>query len=298
MTFFHSQLKTDVLEPFENFISKVIIYTIQNLMLHNLVELKDINACYAQRTQHYDRHDCSEILWINSMDEGSAIRVDSDEFRELNYQFLLIGKNQYVALNGTAKGLSLCFKNEFFRMGEFSTLRALFSPFVNIPIQAQEEDIEMLDSFLRLFQLEISGSNYQPILVSLLVGLLNKIYLLRPIEEARYKRSRRLEKLIDLVEENYTKNRQTTFYAKELGITPKRLNEILKERIGVTLNQFIANIIILEAKRRLVLVDKNVHDISFELGFKEQAYFSRFFKKHTGQSPSEYIRSTYRLSSP
>lgn len=267
-------------------------------MLHNLVEINDINSCYAQRMQHYDRHDCSEILWINNMESDTIIRVDSDEFSDLNYQFLLIGKNQYVSFEGKAKGLSLCFKNEFFRMGEFSTLRALFSPFINTPIQAKEEDVEMLDSFLRLFHLEISGSNYQPILVSLLVGLLNKIYLLRPIEAARHKRSRRLERLVDLVEENYTKNRQTSYYAKELGITPKRLNEILKERIGVTLNQFIANIIILEAKRRLVLLDKNVNDIAFELGFKEQAYFSRFFKKHTGLSPSEYIRSTYSQNTP
>ncbi|SFT36784.1 AraC-type DNA-binding protein [Lishizhenia tianjinensis] len=267
-------------------------------MLHNLVELNDINSCYSQRTKHYDRHDCSEILWINYMEKGSSITVDSDTFTDLNYQFILIGKNQYAALNGRAKGLSLCLKNEFFRMGEFSTLRALFSPFVNTPVQAKEEDIEMLDSFLRLFHLEISGTNYQPILVSLLVGLLNKIYLLRPIEGARHKRSRRLEKLIDLVEENYTKNRGTSFYAKELGITPKRLNEILKERIGVTLNQFIANMIVLEAKRRLVLVDKNVNDISYELGFKEQAYFSRFFKKHTGQTPTEFISSTNRPTLP
>lgn len=261
-------------------------------MLHNLVELNDINACYAKRTKRYDRHDCSEVLWINFMDDDAVIYVDADRFEGLNYQFLLVGKNQHVRYEGKCKGLSLCLKNEFFRLGEFSTLRALFSPFLNLPIQAQEEDIEMLDGFLNLFRLEISGSNYEPVLISLLVGLLNKIYLLNPVEAARNKRSRRLEKLIDLVEENYTKHRGTSFYAEQLGITPKRLNEILKERIGVTLNQFIANMIVLEAKRRLVLVDKNVNDIAFELGFKEQAYFSRFFKKHTGITPSAYLLST------
>ena len=259
-------------------------------MLYNLVELNDLNACYSNRTLNYERHDCSEVLWINSMDKEAAIIVDAEVFTNLKQQFILIGKNQYCRAKGEVVGLSLCLKNEFFRRGEFSTLRALFSPFVNTPISVNAEDIEYLNTYLKLFRLEIGGTNYDPILVSLLVGLLNKIYLLRPMEGARNKRSRRLEQLIDIVEENYTKHHSVQFYAAELGISAKRLNEILKQRIGLTLNQFIANMIILEAKRRLVLVDKNVNDIAYELGFKEQAYFSRFFKKHTGETPSQFIK--------
>lgn len=260
-------------------------------MLYNLVELKELNACYSRRTLDYERHDCSEVLWVTSMNKDAVLIVDSEEFINLEDQIILIGKNQYCRLKGEAVGLSLCLKNEFFRRGDFTTLRALFSPFVNTPISIKPEDIDYLNTYVILFRLEIGGTNYDPILVSLLVGFLNKVYLLRPMERARNKRSRRLEQLIDLVEENYTKNHSVQFYAKELGISPKRLNEILKQRIGVTLNQFIANMIILEAKRRLVLVDKNVNDIAFELGFKEQAYFSRFFKKHTGTSPSQFIKT-------
>jgi AraC family 4-hydroxyphenylacetate 3-monooxygenase operon regulatory protein len=46
----------------------------------------------------------------------------------------------------------------------------------------------------------------------------------------------------------------------------------------------------LEARRRLVFLAHPVNGICTELGFKDPAYFSRFFRRHCGMSPNEFRR--------
>jgi len=46
--------------------------------------------------------------------------------------------------------------------------------------------------------------------------------------------------------------------------------------------------LLLEAKRELVYTSMTISQISDQLGFSEPAYFSRFFKRMTGQSPKDF----------
>jgi AraC family transcriptional activator of pobA len=46
----------------------------------------------------------------------------------------------------------------------------------------------------------------------------------------------------------------------------------------------------LEARRRLVYAASSVSGIAGELGFKDPAYFSRFFRRHSGVSPVDFRR--------
>jgi AraC-like DNA-binding protein len=58
-----------------------------------------------------------------------------------------------------------------------------------------------------------------------------------------------------------------------------------------TPSQLIQERIIVEAKRLLYYTDKSVKHITFELGFEDMAYFSNFFKKNMGLSPSDFRNS-------
>ena len=54
---------------------------------------------------------------------------------------------------------------------------------------------------------------------------------------------------------------------------------------------------LIEAKNLLIYTDKTVSEIGFELGYNEKAYFTRVFKKRTGQTPTEFKEAMQKLIS-
>ena len=73
-----------------------------------------------------------------------------------------------------------------------------------------------------------------------------------------------------------------------MNLSPKRLNEITRKMLGKTITQLIHDRILLEAKRELIFSGRSIKEISYELGFEDPAYFSRFFKKQSGFSPTHF----------
>ena len=73
-----------------------------------------------------------------------------------------------------------------------------------------------------------------------------------------------------------------------LSITPKALTKITKTHLKKTLTDLISERIIIEAKRELYLTNKTIKEIAFELGYNDEYYFSRFFKKNADVSPQIY----------
>lgn len=102
--------------------------------------------------------------------------------------------------------------------------------------------------------------------------------------------------LFSIVNKFYRSEKKVSFYANRVGLSPKRLNEILSHTTGSTLTAILHYNLITHAKREIGYGDKNFKQIAFELGFSEQAYFSRFFKRHTGLSPEAFRRKMFKLS--
>lgn len=95
-----------------------------------------------------------------------------------------------------------------------------------------------------------------------------------------------LVQLRDLIEENYQHLHSPADYAKQLHLTPKTLGRIIREQLGTTPTDLIRNRILIHAKWQLLHTLKPIKEISRELGFSDELYFSRFFKKATGFSPT------------
>lgn len=79
-----------------------------------------------------------------------------------------------------------------------------------------------------------------------------------------------------------------SFYAQHLGVTPNHLNKVVKQTTGKQASALIADMLILEAKVLLKHSELSISEIAYKLGFVDQSYFSRFFKTHTGNTPSAY----------
>lgn len=89
------------------------------------------------------------------------------------------------------------------------------------------------------------------------------------------------EKLIDL---HYKTEKSPSKYADCLHITTKHLNRIVQETLHKTTSEMIAERVILEAKRLIANNSMSLAEIAIELGYEEYSYFSRFFKKLTGET--------------
>ena len=110
--------------------------------------------------------------------------------------------------------------------------------------------------------------------------------------EAESKSSARLnqlfERFIALVTEYHLSERGMAFYADKLCLTPKYLSKLVKKASGRSAPDWIDSFVILEAKNMLKYSDKPIKEIVYALHFPNQSVFYKFFKAHTGQTPSEY----------
>ncbi|MEI2418363.1 helix-turn-helix transcriptional regulator [Orrella sp. JC864] len=98
-----------------------------------------------------------------------------------------------------------------------------------------------------------------------------------------------------LLEAHYLDYRAIGQYAQALNVSERQLNEAVKRATGRTVSQSVQARIALEAKRLLCNTEAGVAGIAYQLNFEDPAYFSRFFRKHTGLAPGEFRRRQSQL---
>lgn len=98
------------------------------------------------------------------------------------------------------------------------------------------------------------------------------------------------EEFTALLQQYNKQERNVGFYAKKLNITPKYLSAIVKEVSGKTAARWIDESVILEAKTLLKYSGMSIQEIAYHLNFSTQSFFGKYFKQHTGTSPSRYKR--------
>jgi len=91
-----------------------------------------------------------------------------------------------------------------------------------------------------------------------------------------------------LIEEHFAEWSQVSKYAIRLGCTERSLTRATTAAVGMSAKAFISARINLEAKRLLVHTDFPIGVIAEKLGFEEATHFSKFFKRETGCTPTEF----------
>lgn len=100
--------------------------------------------------------------------------------------------------------------------------------------------------------------------------------------------SRTVIRFRQLVERHFTTTHRLEEYGRLLAVTPGHLSNLTRRYLGRPAGSIIRNRLLIEAKRRLLTSDTTAERISSELGFKDPSYFSRFFKRGTGRTPTQF----------
>ena len=193
----------------------------------------------------------------------------------------------------------------FFHTKEFFNLNFTYEKIENYPFFSSLRNCPEIVLKKALFKKieeiyrEITGEYHQDQLMKFqkIASLVNVLYItlsreyipLTVRESQNLKYLTRLKKLEDLIDKNFRVIKSPEKYALMMNVSEKHLNRTCKTCLNKTVSEVITDRIILEAKRMLVYSKKDISEITKELGYEDNSYFSRLFKKKTGKTPLEFI---------
>ncbi|WP_180270814.1 response regulator transcription factor [Sporanaerobium hydrogeniformans] len=90
------------------------------------------------------------------------------------------------------------------------------------------------------------------------------------------------------IEENMAKELNRTEMANKVFLHPDYLSHIFKQQMGISISDYIINTRIQAAKRLLKSTNESITNIAIDVGYGNIAYFSRIFKRVTGNTPKEF----------
>jgi AraC family transcriptional regulator, transcriptional activator of pobA len=96
------------------------------------------------------------------------------------------------------------------------------------------------------------------------------------------------ERFRDLIDRHYRDNLQLQDYASMMGVSLVQLRAACAAATGQSPAKLIHARVLTEAKRNLIFGDMTMEQIAYSLGFSDAAYFTRFFRKEIGQTPSQF----------
>lgn len=97
-----------------------------------------------------------------------------------------------------------------------------------------------------------------------------------------------IDKFRALIDTHFKEHAPLAFYAGKIGVTTGQLTRICRDVLDRSALDLINARLVREAERDLVYTVQPVKQIAAFLGFQDEAYFSRFFRKHTGMSPRAF----------
>ena len=247
---------------------------------------------------HPHRHDHFALFFVTAGHGNHLIDFEDYELRAARVFLIAPGQvHAWRSFKGV-KGFVLLFTKEFFTITlQYKELRAyLFfnNIYKHAYLDVDRESGRHLRGLLTGIEREYLHArsysqniirSYINIILFELMGIYEKALPNTSEHQAVDVKIREFESLI---EKNFKKYHLVTEYAALLHITPNYLNAICSRRKGKAAGEVIRDRIILEAKRLLTHSDKTIMQIAYDLGFEDNSYFGRFFRKYCGQTPAGF----------
>jgi len=92
----------------------------------------------------------------------------------------------------------------------------------------------------------------------------------------------------DIIDQGFKNNISSHDLTEIINDRGYNAQALLKDHVGISLKKLVNAKRMNEGLKEVAFTDKNIQEISYDLGFKDDAYFNRVFKNNTGQSPKQF----------
>ena len=281
--------------------SKIPVYQKEkgNLKINDVfsIKWKELNHDLYKGVEKPHRHDYFSLFFLA---EGETIQfVDFKEYNLKKPTVLMMHPDQvhFDVDAKNAKILLITFKEGllFENKESFSWKDVFRHTFVPVSQDFEQDFLKYIDLLMFEYGQPVPS---EKVIAFLLSALLEKIRIHADRQNYPEENSNHhiIENFKHLVEAYALTEVQVSFYAKKLFISAGHLNDTIKKMTGKNAKSFINERRILEAKRLLFWTETSIQEVAWKTGFKDPAYFTRFFKKQTGLLPASFQKQSLPAS--
>jgi AraC family transcriptional regulator, transcriptional activator of pobA len=268
----------------------------------SLLELNNVSLSKGLGTT---RRNWNTVIYVTG--GNGVLQIDFDEFIAFKYRIFFIEKYKIwslIKVNGL-KGYMVQFTDTFYnyiytgnpKLKSDQTLVGEVPPFIRIHPRDKTGWESVFNILSHENELRMTNSKE---IICLNLKLLILMYRRNSFPSGVVFDSRRKKQLVNefrkLVNNRFSSFRSAKDYAHALNITPNYLNALCQEFFLKSVSEIIVERIILEAKRMLMHSSLSVSEIAYKLGFKDNSYFGRFFKKEVGMTPVNFRVTCFNTS--
>ncbi|MCE7064557.1 AraC family transcriptional regulator [Dyadobacter sp. CY326] len=239
-----------------------------------------------------DPHGHKDYLEIIYLHEGAGTHhIDHQAFEVNPFALYMILPGQIHSWDLTAipKGFVIMLQKDFLLNQPFYDYLFQAFPVTFKSGYALEHVNETITDIFTNIENEFNRKeeNYHAVIQTYLQLLFNLIKRETKTEEIN-PLPEQLKQFFSALEANFKTDHEIGFYANQLHITSKTLNNICKKTLGRSAGEIITEKLNIEAKKLLLYSDQTLSEIAYGLGFSDPSHFNKFFKRQIGVMPAIY----------
>lgn len=243
-------------------------------------------------------------IFVLCMDGSIDASINLSEYIIKKNDFVTLSPGSIIQINrieGNLKLYFMVFSSEFINgLNKNKSIIDLIYITKNHPVLSLPEEFASIYEEFFLLMMKVYYKKHSPynpeILKCMPLSILYRLSDMYHDQPARKETfSSRSEEICKtfghLVIQHYTQERNVSYYAKKMGITPAHLSNTVKNMTGKTVMDFISEVVIVDAKAQLKSTNLPIREIAYSLNFPNVSFFGKYFKRLTGMTPQQYRNS-------
>lgn len=246
------------------------------------------------------RHNDFQIVWI-AKGKGTHT-VEQEKYLYNGGSIFLLAPHfmHQIEYNESVEGYVVSFSDTFLDNHQYKSTLLFYNSYqCFIKIEGEEQAL-LNEEFAALYHYfkEWNYAEQNVIMQNYLQIILSKIAAFKKLNNANttsFSTQNVLEKFIILVRDNFKQEKNLKFYQDSLAISQRKLNYVISETTGISPAKFIEQYTLNEAARLILFSNLSIKEIAATLGYMDNSYFTKAFKKHFDKTPNQYKNDSSKI---